>query len=72
MINIKIKLNDICFSNIFKTIFWSTFRPFLHTKTKQANDIVLNENDKIINDKKEIAELFNDHFVHITDDVPMI
>ena len=52
--------------------FWSTFRPFLHTKTKQANDIVLNENDKIINDKKEIAELFNDHFVHITDGVPMI
>ena len=52
--------------------FWSTFRPFLHTKTKQANDIVLNENDKIIDDKKEIAELFNDHFVHITDGVPMI
>ena len=44
----------------------------MHTKTKQANDIVLNENDKIINDKKEIAELFNDHFVHITDGVPMI
>ena len=52
--------------------FWSTFRPFLHTTTKQANDIVLNENDKIINDKKEIAELFNDHFVRITDGVPMI
>ena len=34
--------------------FWSTFRPFLHTKTKQANDIVLNENEKIINDKKEM------------------
>ena len=33
---------------------------------------VLIVNDKIISDKKEIAKLFNDHFVHITDRVPMI
>ena len=33
--------------------FWSTFRPFLHTKSKQANDIILKENDRIISDKKE-------------------
>ena len=45
--------------------FWSTFRPFLHTKSKQANDIILKENDRIISDKKEIANLLNDYFVHI-------
>ena len=45
--------------------FWSTFCPFLHTKSKQANDIILKENDRIISDKKEIANLLNDYFVHI-------
>ena len=47
--------------------FWSTFRPFLHTKSKQANDTVLKENNRIISDKKEIANLLNDYFVHIAD-----
>ena len=52
--------------------FWSTFRPFLHTKSKQANDIILKENDRIISDKKEIANLLNDYFVHIADSMPEI
>ena len=40
----------------------------MHTKSKQANDIILKENDRIINDKKEIAnDLLNDYFVHIAD-----
>ena len=51
--------------------FWSTLRPFLHTKSRQANDIILKEEDRIITDKKEIAELFNEHFVHIADNVPL-
>ena len=29
----------------------------LHTKSKQANDIILKENDRTISDKKEIANL---------------
>ena len=42
----------------------------MHTKSKQANDIILKENDRIINDKKEIAnDLLNDYFVHIADSI---
>ena len=45
---------------------------FLHTKSKQANYIILKENDRIISDKREIANLLNDYFVHIADSMPEI
>ena len=44
----------------------------MHTKSKQANDIILKENDRSISDKKEIANLLNDYFVHIADSMPEI
>ena len=44
----------------------------MHTKSKQANDIILKENDRTISDKKEIANLLNDYFVHIADSMPEI
>ena len=47
--------------------FWSAYRPFLNSKAKQANDIILKENDIVISDKKDIADLFNNHFVQIAD-----
>ena len=40
--------------------------------SKQANDIMLVENDVVITDRKELAELFNNYFVHIIDDVQYI
>lgn len=50
--------------------FWEAYRPFLHSKnSKQANDIILQENDVVFTDKKQVAELFNEHFVHIADGV---
>ena len=50
--------------------FWGAYRPFMHSRSsKQANDITLIENDVVITDKKELAELFNNYFVHIVDDV---
>ena len=52
--------------------FWSTFRPFFHTKSEQANDIILKENNRIISDKKEIANLLNDYFDQIADSMPEI
>ena len=53
--------------------FWDTYRPFIHSKKiKQANDIILKENDAVVSDKKEISELFNDHFVHVVDGVAEI
>ncbi|XP_068735466.1 uncharacterized protein [Montipora capricornis] len=47
--------------------FWSAYRPFLNSKTKQANDIILKEDNIVINDKKEIADLFNNYFVQTAD-----
>ena len=42
----------------------------MHSRSsKQANDITLIENDVVIMEKKELAELFNNYFVHIVDDV---
>jgi len=42
--------------------FWDTYRPFLNSKTKQANDIVLKENEVPITNKKQIVELMINHF----------
>ena len=37
---------------------------------KQAyNDITLRENDSVITDKKQIAGIFNDHFVHLVEGI---
>ena len=52
--------------------FWNAYRPFLHGKTKQANDIIIKENDVVISDKREIAKIFNAHFIQIADDVPLM
>ena len=50
--------------------FRETYLPFMHSRSsKQANDITLIENDEVITDKNELAELFNNYFVHIVDDV---
>ena len=41
-------------------------------KSKQANDIILEENGSAITSKAQIAELFNYHFIHIADGVAEI
>ena len=48
-----------------KREFWNSYRPFLHCKTKQANDIIITENNAVMSDKREIAELFNAHFIQL-------
>ena len=52
--------------------FWNAYRPFLHGKTKQANDLIIKENNVVLSDKREITELFNAHFIQITDGVPLM
>ncbi len=53
--------------------FWNAYRPSMRSrKTKQANVILLKENDTVISDKQQIAEIFNDHFVHIANGAPDI
>ena len=36
--------------------FWKAYRPFLHGKTKQANDIILEENGVVITEKSAVAD----------------
>ena len=50
--------------------FWKMYRPFLHSRTGsgQANDILLKEDGNFINEKKALAELFNDYFENILED----
>ena len=46
--------------------FWKLYLPFLHSRNSgQANDVLLKEDGNFINDKKVLAELFNDYFVNI-------
>ena len=52
--------------------FWNAYRPFLHGKTNQANGIIITEDNVVISDKREIAELFNAHFIQIADGVPLM
>ena len=59
-------------SSSLRGIKYSTYRPFLHGKTKQANDIIIKENNVVISDKREITELFNAHFIQIADGVPLM
>ena len=46
--------------------FWSAVKPFLSDKgTKKSNDIVLNDDGKILIDSKELSEVLNTYFADI-------
>ena len=50
--------------------FWTTFQPFLHTsKSYKPNNVILQEENKMITDKKQIASIFNDYFVNLASDI---
>lgn len=40
--------------------------------SKQANDILLKEQNAVISDKQQIADIFKDHFVNIANGAPEI
>ena len=44
--------------------FWTAKKPFFTDKSKECNNIILNENEKIIKDGKEIANKFK-YFANI-------
>ncbi|PFX12312.1 Flap endonuclease 1-A [Stylophora pistillata] len=52
--------------------FWNAYRLFLHGKTKQANNIILEENNALITEKNAVAELFNNHFIQVANSVARI
>ena len=43
--------------------FWSTIKPFMTNKnSRNGNNIILNEDGSIVNDPKDISNVFNDFF----------
>jgi hypothetical protein len=50
--------------------FYTTVKPFLSKKsTGSQQKIVLVENDKIVNNTKDICDTFNTFFVNVADDI---
>jgi len=52
--------------------FWNAYRPFLHGKTKQAKDNILEENNVVMTEKSSVADLFNNNFLQATNSVAQI
>ena len=49
--------------------FWKTVKPLFSDKHFSNNKITLLEGEEIISNDKEIAEIFNDHFANIVDNL---
>ena len=50
--------------------FWKVISPFMSDKRyRNGNSIILNENDKIVNDPSQVAEIFNEFFTTVASDI---
>ena len=50
--------------------FWATFSPFFTDKRfRNANNLILRENDNIVTDPSRVSELFNDYFSSVAMDI---
>lgn len=53
--------------------FWPTIKPFLTNKGSHfSKDLILCEENKIINNQNEVAELFNNFFINVAKDIGSI
>ena len=44
--------------------FWKTVKPFISNKTnRNESDIILIENNKVIKDRKNVANTLNEYFI---------
>jgi hypothetical protein len=60
----------IYFDVLKSSTFYPTINPFISNKgMKSNNSIILCENDKIVNDPKEMTEIFNNFFVNVAKDI---
>ena len=66
----RLKINSVNDNKIF----WKTVKPFFTDKNKKNGKIVLVEDNRIITDNVKNAEIFNEYFVNITQnlDIPDI
>ena len=51
--------------------FWKTVKPLFSDKSANKSKITLVEKENIIIDNNKIAELMNEYFVNITDDLKL-
>ena len=48
--------------------FWKTVKPFISNKTnRNESDIILIENNKVIKDRKNVANTLNEYFISISE-----
>ena len=52
--------------------FWKTIKPLFSDKIQASCKIALLENEVLVDDDKEVAEVFNEYFVNITDSLGII
>ena len=49
--------------------FWPTIKPFVNNKDKPKKGIILCDNDDIISHPNEVANIFNEYFTAIADEI---
>ena len=49
--------------------FWKSIKPYFSKKGVNSNKLMLKENDHIVSDEKQLAQIMNSFFVNITSDV---
>ena len=55
---------------ILPSDFWPTIIPFLSNKSNNCKkDMILEEDNKIINDQTEVSEIFNRFFINVSKDI---
>ena len=47
--------------------FWKTVKPLFSEKMKASSKINLLENEVLVSDDREVADIFNEYFIHITE-----
>ena len=63
--SLKVYLDGKCQNSNGKD-FWDTVRPYLSNCQNSCSSVSLLENDNIVNEAKQVANIFNDYFVDVT------
>jgi len=65
----RIYFKERCKDGLGNRNFWQTIKPYLTDKTHVSNDIMLREDNNVITDSSEIANIFNDYFKAATEGI---
>lgn len=68
--SVKIYFYERCAGGPKSKDFWPTIKPFITNKGSNfTKDVILNENDCIINNQTEVANVFNNFFINAAKDI---